>query len=333
MKKYLIIQTAFLGDVVLALPLAEYIKRKVSNSEVTMVVIPGAKPIADLCPSIDRVVSYDKRNIHSGIKGLMAFKSVFADEEFDAIFSPHRSIRTTIISRLLNAVHTYGFDKSAFSFLYKTLVRYRQEEHEIQRNLSLGRKHFRDTGDEIIFPNLELPSDKTNYIVIAPGSVWNTKRFPEHKWIELISHEFLADKQIILIGSKEEIPIGEKIIREVGKKHLFLENRIGQDSLSQTIRIIANGKLVISNDSAPQHIAVAVKTPVITIFGSTVPAFGFNPLGEFDTVIETDQILKCRPCGIHGKKKCPIKTFDCMESIEVESIVSAIKKILSNNPL
>jgi heptosyltransferase-2 len=72
------------------------------------------------------------------------------------------------------------------------------------------------------------------------------------------------------------------------------------------------------------HIAVAVRTPVVAIFGATIPGFGFAPRGPRDTVIETNG-LKCRPCSIHGGKRCPIKTFECMLAIDPEVVVNKLE--------
>ncbi|HEX9006414.1 MAG TPA: glycosyltransferase family 9 protein, partial [Bacteroidota bacterium] len=86
-------------------------------------------------------------------------------------------------------------------------------------------------------------------------------------------------------------------------------------------------RLLVTNDTAPQHLAVAVGTPVVAIFGPTVPRFGFAPIGPLDTVVETPGLV-CRPCGIHGGERCPIGTFECMNLITVQHVLAAVDHIL-----
>jgi len=326
-NNYLIIQTAFLGDVVLSLSMAEYIKTRDSKSEVVLVTTKAGSPIAEECKFIDKVISYDKRGLDKGVRGIRNLSKRLNEFDFTAVFTPHRSFRSSLLTKLIKSKFKYGFDKNSISWLFTNQVKYRADKHEILKNLSLVRAYWKDNSDEIIKPKLNKSDLKSDYVVIAPGSVWNTKRLPEEKWAELILHPYMLDRKVILIGAKEDVQTVETILKKVDGKHPNLVNRTGQDNIKQTIEVIARGRLLISNDSAPQHIAVAVDTPVITIYGSTVPSFGFYPVGDLDVIIETDEKLICRPCTDHGKKECPIKTFDCMKSIEIDKIVGAAKGI------
>ena len=95
----------------------------------------------------------------------------------------------------------------------------------------------------------------------------------------------------------------------------------------QSAEILRRCSLLVCNDSAPLHLAVAMKTPVVSIFGATVPRFGFYPYGENDIVIE-DVNLACRPCSIHGGDKCPLETFDCMKNISAGMVFEKVKEKL-----
>lgn len=326
-NNYLIIQTAFLGDVVLSLSMAEYIKTRDKGSRVILLTTKTGSPIAEECEFIDEVISYDKRGKDRGLSGIIKISKMLNEFNFKVVFTPHRSFRSSILTKLIKSKFKYGFDKNSISWLFSNRVKYKTDKHEIVRNLSLVRAYWGDNSDEIIKPKLNKSGLKNEYIIIAPGSVWNTKRWPEEKWAELILHPYMLDRKVTLIGAKGDVQTVEAILKKVDGKHPNLVNRTGQDDIKQTIEVIAQGKLLISNDSAPQHIAVAVDTPVITIYGSTVPGFGFYPVGNLDVIIETDEKLSCRPCTDHGKKECPIKTFDCMESIKTEQIIEAIQKI------
>jgi heptosyltransferase-2 len=102
----------------------------------------------------------------------------------------------------------------------------------------------------------------------------------------------------------------------------------GQLSLLQSAAMLERASLLVSNDSAPMHLAGAVGTPVIAIFGATAPSYGFGPSGPFDRVVETPG-LACRPCAIHGGPKCPIGTFECMERITPDRLLAEIQDLLA----
>ncbi len=324
-SRYLIIQTAFLGDVVLALPMAAYIKQKDSDAKVDMVVRPDAVPIAEACPDVNHVYSFDKRGKNRGWFGIVRMAKHLRRKSYTAVFTPQRFLRSTLLSHATRIPNRYGFDKNVFPWLYTQKVPYQQRVHEIGRNLSLVRAHWHELSREYILPRLTVEKVKSKTITIAPGAVWYTKRWPVHKWIALIEHSDMQKHPICLIGGPCDKAVANEIMQAV--THPRIENRVGKDALHETFKQIAGSRLLISNDSAPQHFAMAVRTPVITIFGSTIPAFGFAPIGEKDQYIETPVHLQCRPCGIHGKKKCPAHNFACMESISVEAVVDKIRKL------
>lgn len=323
MNNYLIIQTAFLGDVVLALSMAEYIKSKDNDAYISFVTTRVSEPVASHCPFIDEVVIYDKYKKDMGLSGIWKVANQLNSKKYTAVFTPHRSFRSTLLTRLIASGEKYGFDKASLSWIHSNRIKYESSSHEIERNLSMARAHWNDSNSDILHPVISVKGDKSESIGIAPGSVWATKRWPVEKWVELVSHPELASKDIVIIGSKDDSEIADEIELKADNKNII--NLAGKLSVIESVNKIAGCKLIVSNDSAPQHFAVAVGTPAITIFGATVPRFGFYPVGQYDRIIETENELACRPCGIHGKQKCAIKTFDCMNSIDVRTVIDEIK--------
>lgn len=324
-NRYLIVQTAFLGDVVLALPMATYIKRKVPEAIVDMVVRPDAKAIAEACPDVDQVYMFDKHKKQRGLLGVIKMAKILRKNKYHAVFTPQRFVRSSFLSYATRIPNRFGFDKNALNWLYTCKITYQSDQYEILRNLSLVRAFWSDESVDMILPEFSVQKQETKIIALAPGSVWQTKCWPVHKWVELIQHPEMQKRPVVLIGGPKDQKVAQEIMHQV--EHPDIENRTGIDNLSQTFQRIANAQILISNDSAPQHFAMAVKTPVITIFGSTIPEFGFAPIGPKDQYVETSIDLKCRPCGIHGKKKCPTKTLACMESITVEQVVGRMLKL------
>jgi heptosyltransferase-2 len=163
-------------------------------------------------------------------------------------------------------------------------------------------------------------------VAIAPGTIWNTKRWLKERYAELAAR--LADEryEVMLIGGEEDEALCREIKELSGSSRVY--STAGALSTLQSAELLRRCKLLITNDSAPLHFAVAVGTPVVAIFGATVPEFGFAPYGKHDTVVETLG-LPCRPCSIHGGRECPIKTFECMNAITVEKVYRRVEEVLA----
>ncbi len=165
-----------------------------------------------------------------------------------------------------------------------------------------------------------------NLVAVAPGTIWNTKRWHKERFASLAVNLDEAGLETILIGGPED----EQLCRDVrtlsGSSRVY--DASGMLSLLQSAELLRRCKILVCNDSAPLHLATAVGTPVVAVFGATVPAFGFGPSGPFDTVVETKG-LKCRPCSIHGGDKCPIGTFDCMNDITHDRVFRTAMEVLS----
>ena len=148
------------------------------------------------------------------------------------------------------------------------------------------------------------------YYCIAPASVWFTKQFPKEKWIELIK-ELPKDKLVLLLGAKSDNTLCEIIKKAVNKSNVL--NYAGKLSFLESAALMQKAEMNFVNDSAPLHFASAVDAPVTAIFCSTVPEFGFTAVSSDAKVIQTDEKLSCRPCGLHGFNTCPKKHFKCAE--------------------
>ena len=322
-----IIQTAFIGDVVLSMNLAEEVKQMAPDCCLTFVSRPATVSLLSAQKAIDNVISYDKHGLHSGLKGIKAVAEELKQKNVTCVVAPHRSLRTSLLARLTGAEYRIGFNKNAFSFLYNYKVKYIKNIHEIERNRNLlsvfqgysnhdfsqSRVGLEFSDEDLFFVHSKLSVagfyQKDDLIAIAPGSVWNTKKWPEEYYIELASELKQNGYKVIIIGSGDD-----KILCENIAKHSSAYSLAGETTINQTVYMLSLTKLLISNDSAPVHFAGLTGCKTIAIFGPTVPEFGFYPRGADDRVIELDE-LKCRPCRIHGSKRCPRKTHECMKKI------------------
>lgn len=337
-ERILIIQTAFLGDVILSLPLLQILKKNYPSSKIDFLCIPATSQLLKNNPYVNEIIVYDKRN--SGMKGFISLVNKLRNKKYDLIISPHRSFRTAVISKLSSPKKSITFDKSSLSFLYDERVSYEGSLHEIMRVLKLllplgisekdivrpelypGKEECAKVNKYLSDENIR---ESDRFICIAPGSVWFTKRFPKEKFVKVC--DLLKDQniKIVLIGGESDKILCEYILNSSVNKNII--NAAGMLTVLESAELIRRSSLLISNDSAPLHIADSVGTAVVAIFGATVPEFGFFPYGERDIIIETKG-LKCRPCSIHGGNECPVRTFDCMLQIKEYEIAGMIRDMI-----
>lgn len=329
-KNILIIQTAFLGDIALSLFLVAEVRASFPNCKITFVTTPVGAELCRCFSLIDNIIAFDKRNKHKGIKGIRYIIKQIRSicPHFDYIFALQRSIRSTLISKLLNADTKIGFSNANLSCLYDKKVTYQPNIHEVERN----RKFLSYVGEtsefnyttftNIISQNYtsSLPQVPQNHIVIAPCSVWKTKQWLPEYFSQLCS--LLSQHKIIILGSQKENDVCE----EIANANPNTENLAGKTNINEMLQLIKNAKLVIANDSAPTHIASLFNVPTSTIFGSTVPSFGFTPLANKHKIIEAE--LKCRPCGTHGSNKCNNhNSMECMKLITPKEVYDNLQKM------
>ncbi len=324
-ESILVIQTAFLGDLLLTLPVAYHLKKINPFYKVTFLIKQELNQISEIYPGIDEYILIDKsKYLYSIYEVVKKIKN-----KFDLVISPHRSARSALIAYLSNAPVRISFNRSSLNFLYTHLIPYSNDKHEIERNLSLlsyfstkinWKERINIKLENYVFNDqfMHWINCKEKIITIAPGTVWETKRYPEYYFSTLIK-KFIEDGiKVVLIGANVDFEIGLRIQKQVNDK-INLLNLIGKLSIKESMSVINLSNLLISNDSAPTHMGVFTSTPVLTIYGSTVPEFGFYPFREIDSIVQIEN-LYCKPCGIHGYKTCPEKHFKCMIDLNPERI-------------
>ncbi|MEK9139329.1 MAG: lipopolysaccharide heptosyltransferase II [Bacteroidota bacterium] len=334
-QKILVFHTAFIGDIILTLPLVQRLRASLPGTQITFVAIPSAANVLENHPAINRIVVYDKRGTEAGLSGILKLAAELRAEKFDIALIPHRSLRSALVAWLARIPKRVGFSASAAPRLFTDVVQYDKNSHEIDRNLSLLRPlRIAYSGDQLpsVYPSDDdkrvvdkLLNRSGQFIGFAPGSVWNTKRWPKEHFISLGKKLASDGASLVMVGSRQDAALCEEIGFAIGSGGIV--NAAGKLSLLQSAELIRRCSLLISNDSAPMHLAVAVRTPVVALFGATVPRFGFAPRGQHDVVAEVNG-LACRPCSIHGGDKCPIKTFVCMKDLKPEIVYAKVQTVL-----
>jgi len=319
--KFLIIQTAFIGDVILATPIIEKLNTFFSNSKIDFLLRKGNEGLLENHPYVSKILIWDKKQNKQ--KNLITILKSVRAEKYDYVINLQRFFSTGFITVFSKGKITIGFDKNPLSFLFTKSIKHKigNNIHEIERNQNLITGFADNT---LVKPKL-YPSENDfksveeyqsqPYICIAPISVWFTKQFPAEKWIDLINK---IEQKIYLIGGEEDFEKCENIIKNC--QHKNISSLCGKLSLLQSAALIKRAKMNYVNDSAPMHIASAMNAPTTAIFCSTIADFGFGPLASNSKIIETKEKLTCRPCGLHGLETCPEGHFKCSYNINIENL-------------
>jgi len=338
LERILVIQTAFLGDLILTLPLFQAIKDTLPGAQVWALVIPSTAEILAGHPAVAGSLVYDKRGRDRGWSGFRHSVRRVRDGHFNLALVPHRSLRSALLAFSAGIPRRLGFWSSPGFFLFTRLLARRHKVHEVERNIDLWRAlGFQcPTQAPRVYPRAEdrrqaqdflsrqgIPGDQA-LVGIAPGSMWATKRWLPEGFAQVIRE--LREKrnaQAVLLGSSAERELCRKIAREAGGN---VPVATGELSPMPAAALMQRCHLVLSNDSAAAHLAAAVDRPVVVIFGPTVPDFGFAPFGPKHIVVQKQ--LDCRPCGIHGGRRCRRNTFACMKEIMPQQVLDAVFTIL-----
>lgn len=327
--KFLVIQTAFIGDVVLATAVAEKLHQHYPDAPIDFLLRKGNESLLKGHPFIREVLVWDKKQHKQRNLWKMALK--VRKERYTHVINLHRFAASGLITFLSGAKVRSGFDKNPFSFCYTHKVRHiidapysEHPLHETGRNQMLIADF---TDDVAAFPVLyPSPEDYRTiahlqaqpYLCIAPSSVWLTKQFPPGKWAALLT-ALPASCKIYLLGGPGDRQLAEDITQQAGRPDVTV--LCGELSFLQSAALMKGAVMNYVNDSGPLHFCSAVAAPVTAVFCSTVPAFGFGPLRNNGHVTEIAERLYCRPCGLHGRKACPEGHFRCALDITNEQLL------------
>lgn len=318
MKRILVIQTAFLGDVILATPVFSELKRLYPNAHIDALVKSGNESLLESHQAINEVFIFSKKE--GKWKSLISLIRSIRKRKYDVVINLHRFGSSGIITVLSGANETRGFSKNPFSIFFTNSFPHEIGDgtHEVERNLSLihdlgAAKRVRPS----LFPTPEDFSvvksyQEDAYAIVAPASVWFTKQLPKEQWIKLINK---LNSKVYLIGAPADEQLCNEIIEHLPKSDVV--NLAGKLTLMQSAALISDAQRTYVNDSGPLHIASAMNAPVTAFFCSTVPKFGFGPLSDDAKIIQIQEKLECRPCGLHGHPVCPKGHFKCGNEISV----------------
>lgn len=326
----LVLQTSFIGDMVLTTPLIEHLA---AAAPVDVLAIPSTAPLLANNPSVREVIVYDKRGHDSGTAGFIRLARAVGDRNYVRAYFAQGSLRSGALGVAARIPERIGFGTSAGRRFYTRRVPYDEGIHHARRLLSLATDATGLSVRPRVFPGAaeqravnELLSAAgyagETLVALAPGSIWGTKRWPSYAELAM-----RLPARVLVIGGKEDARIATDIVSRAPSAI----DATGKLSLLGSAEAIARCAAIVTNDSAPQHLASAMGTPTVSIFGPTVPEFGFGPLAPRRDVIGHDG-LSCRPCDRHGPQRCPLGHWRCMREIEASIVADAVRRLTSDLP-
>lgn len=330
MPKILLIQTAFIGDVVLATALQEKLHAAYPETEIHWLVRQGNEVLFQQHPFVKKVWVWNKQK-HKYVELFNLIRSI-RKEQYDRVVNLQRFAATGLLTALSGANTTIGFDKNPFSWFFTKAIPHQISAqqgavHEIDRNQLL----IADITDATpakprLYPTSahyqKIASYQSEpYICLAPASVWFTKQFPTHQWVQLLE-ALPPTYSVYLLGAPGDRKLCDEILRLAAVN--TATNLCGLLNLLESAALQAGATMNYVNDSAPMHFASAMNAPVTAIYCSTLPEFGFGPLSHNRHIVQTTELLSCRPCGLHGKMACPEKHFRCANSITIQQLLDTL---------
>jgi heptosyltransferase-2 len=322
-ERILIIQTAFIGDVILSTSLVETLKAKYPDASIDFLVRKGNESLFDNNPNIHKVLVWDKKK--NKLTNLFKMILTIRKNRYNLLVNLQRYLSSGLMSLFSKAEYKAGFSQNPLSFCFDKKQPHDTStgQHDIERNLGLisslvqgapklPRLYPSPAQFDAVKPLKELP-----YITLAPASVWFTKQMPKSKWVAFLD-QLPFEGNIYLIGAPGDKALCDEIISST--QNTQCQNLCGSMSLLESAALMKDAVMNYANDSAPQHICSAMNAPVTTIYCSTVPEFGFGPLSSLSRVVEISKKLDCRPCGLHGHRSCPKGHFKCGLDLDVAAL-------------
>jgi heptosyltransferase-2 len=331
-QKILLIQTAFIGDVILGTAVIEKIHAFYPEAKIDFLLRKGNEGLLEGHPLLNEVLVWNKQQNKK--KNMFRMIRRIRQNRYDVVVNMQRFFATGLMTAFSRAPQRIGFKKNPLSWLFskKIAYPYGEDVHEVDRVLGLV-AHL--TSKQRVRPKL-YPTQaqvakvssyqgNTPYICMAPTSVWFTKQFLQERWVELlaaIAQKYETPPQVYLLGAPSDKAACEQIIAEAQYPHI--QNLAGELSLLESAALMQNAQMNYVNDSAPMHLASSMNAPSCTIYCSTVPSFGSGPLSDKSTIVQVPD-LPCRPCGLHGHKECPKGHFDCAQKIKMSELLGVLE--------
>jgi heptosyltransferase II len=329
----LAVRFSSIGDILLITPLLRAIRQRHRHARLTVLTKQPYVPLLSHNPHVDRIIALEPG------RSLLRVAQEIRAGSFTHRLDLHDSLRSRALRALApGGWTTYPKHRIARMLLIRTKRnRYRDRRPVPERYFSAARRL--DVSPDGAPPEFFLGPDAERearewlavsglapdrpIIAVAPGAAHATKRWPLEHWRALASQIVSGGSSVAIVGGPEDARLGDLL---AGSGHGQLANAAGVFGLQTTGALLRRSTAVVSGDTGVMHMATAVGTPVVALFGPTVRQFGFFPYNAHASVVERN--LDCRPCSSHGTEECPLQHHLCMREIQPEMVFATLTRTL-----
>ncbi len=355
-KKILVVPKGHFGDMLLMSPVFEALKKSTPEHHITVLAPPQSAEFARRDPYVDEVLVFDRRKVYPGWKGLKSFVGVLRERAFDTSYTFHRSPRTSLMLKLARIPERIGYGDALLSILSTKRVWKSERCHEVIRNLELiyndlspdmkSEVDILKRGGPIPHTDLfsirvpEVPESEISevvrgyaaaskpYVVLSPGSAWETKRWSPRGFREVAQDLVRRNYRVLIVGAPPDSAACDEVCRGLELSPDTTTNLCAKTSLLEVVYLVSKAKAVVCNDSLALHLASATKVPTVVVFCATSPSFGFGPWKNRAAIVEKGDLF-CKPCRRHGSRRCPTGTNACMEGVSSLSVLRAFDDLFA----
>lgn len=331
--RILVIKISAIGDAILAVPSFQALKKKFPSSHITCLVGKAANPVFQRCPFIDELIVCDFKNRDKGLRGLLGLAKKLMRKRFDWCIDLQNNKKSHLLSYSTFSAQRYGYDNGKFSFFLNRKVRDTPDylapvEHQFRVLKMLGidyggerlalwpSSQDKEFADDFLKEN-RLGGQKLIGINIGASPRWQSKRWSPKRFVQLCDQLAKKNYRAVITGDPNDAVLARKILDETKIKPICA---VARTNLMQLACLIEKCHVYVTGDSAPMHIAAAMKTPFVALFGPTDPRRHMPPADHAIVLAKN-----CPPCY---KDTCKKGTNICMEEITVDEVMQAIEKLL-----
>jgi heptosyltransferase-2 len=337
-KKILVIRFSSLGDLVLLTPLLDRLREWMPKAEIHLLTKERYAPLFTADHRIDEM-----KLLRTGtLGGLLHLRSGLIAEKYDLILDAHNVIRSNLLYATIHAgikVQLRKGQLKKFMLMKMGLNLYDEIIHQSERYIDLLHPFDHPEGDSI--PSLIIPNEtretaramirdhypeETPLVALAPGARWETKMWPVEHFITVADSLTAAGHGIVLIGGSDDKTLCGELSKRCTARPLDASGRLG---LLESAALLAECRLLVTNDSAPLHMAEAVGTSVVALFGPTVREFGYHP--QLSSSVMLGLELGCRPCSRNGARPCHLHTNECLVDLSPGHVLEAAGTVLGTS--
>ena len=342
-SRILVIRFSSMGDIVLTSPVTRQLDRLFPNAEIDFLTRSEYAPLARAFPGVAEVECLSPET------GLWRLVSSLRERRYDLAVDLHGNLRSRLVVMAGIAGQVLRYDKRRFARM--AIVRRRRRSksvpHTVDRYLetldrldtaAAAHRESAYPGEENRLPQLKIDAaaaakveerlagigigPEVRVLGVAPGASHGPKCWPPERFARVADHMASSrDMKILLLGNEADRPVAGEVARAMENPAVDWTGATDLALLPAAVRRCA---LLVSNDSGPMHVATAVGTPVVAVFGATHPRLGFAPVGPADAAVTLD--LPCSPCSLHGNRACRFRTHACMEELDPRRVIDEAER-------